>query len=440
MIPLSIDELEGLALGELSVREGAAAVTGLEIDSRRVVAGDLFVAIGRGGPDYVQDALARGAAASLEPKDAHGAMATLAALVRSRTDATVVAITGSVGKTTTKDITSALCRPHRTVVAAEASYNNEVGLPLTLCRVQEDTELVILEMGMRGLGQVDELCRIARPDIGVITGVGPAHLEVIGSVDDVAQGKAELLSHLPAGGTSIVPAGESRLDPYLDAHHGRTLTFGAGGDVQLAGLVTRGQNSQVQVDIEGGTIELEFNFTGRHNVENALCAVAVYTALGLPQAQIGAGARAVVLSPLRSEEVEFGSGGLLLNDSYNANPMSMRAAIEHLSERAGKRRRVVVLGHMAELGDESETYHREIGAMLGQEGVDVFIGVGEHAAAYREGLLSSGGDTLIEVVETSDEAIGLLQKQLEPGDCVLVKASRAIGLEKVADAVQAIVA
>lgn len=439
MIPLSIDELEGLGLGRLGVQAGRSTITGLEIDSRRVVAGDLFVAVGGSGPAYVDDALAAGAAATLVPRDAHEALAALARLVRSRIDATIVAITGSVGKTTTKDIAAALCRPHRRVVAAEASHNNEIGLPLTICRASSETEVVIVEMGMRGLGQVDELCRIARPHIGVITSIGPAHLELLGTLAHVAQGKAELLSHIPAGGTAIVPAGESRLDPHLADLDLRALTFGADGDIQLADVTTQGQKSLAQVDVEGMRVELEFNFTGRHNLENGLAAVGIYTALGLPRQDIGAGAGSVVLSPLRSEEVELDDGGLLLNDSYNANPLSMRAAVEHLSERAGTRRRVVVFGGMAELGEESVFYHREIGAALAREGVDVFIGIGPDAVAYRDGILSAGGEAVIHLVETTDEAISLLRDRLEPGDCVLVKASRASGLERVADAVQAIV-
>ena len=436
MIELSFDELASLSLGKLWTRAGLEAIDGVEIDSRRVQTGELFVAAGKGGADYVDAARAQGAAATLEPDDAHTALATLASVVRSRISATVVAITGSVGKTTTKDITAALCRQHRKLVAAEASYNNEVGLPLTLCRADEETELIILEMGMRGLGQVDELCRIARPDIGVITSIGPAHLELLGSVEDVAKGKAEILAHLPDCGVAIVPANEERLEPYLPSFNARALTFGTGGDIELVGLETSTCSSMTQVDVEGKSVELEFNFTGRHNLENALAAVGVYHALGLPLDGIGMGAATVELSPLRGQEVELRSGGLLLNDSYNANPLSMKAAIRHLAERAGARRRVAVIGGMAELGEESALYHREIGAMLVHYGVDVVIAVGEYGEDYCEGLVSAGGASIIELVETTDDAIGLLRMRLQPGDCVLVKASRANGLEKVADALQ----
>jgi UDP-N-acetylmuramoyl-tripeptide--D-alanyl-D-alanine ligase len=436
VIELSFEELASLSLGKLWTRAGLDAIDGVEIDSRRVQAGDLFVTAGKGGADYLDAARVQGAAATLEPDDAHVALATLASVVRSRISATVVAITGSVGKTTTKDITAALCRQHRKLVAAEASYNNEVGLPLTLCRADEETQLIILEMGMRGLGQVDELCRIARPDIGVITSIGPAHLELLGSMEDVAKGKAEILSHLPDRGVAIVPENEERLEQYLPSSRAQTLTFGPGGDIELVELETSTHRSIAQVKVEGISVELEFNFTGRHNVENALAAVGIYHALGLPLDGIGMGADTVELSPMRGEEVQLRSGGLLLNDSYNANPLSMKAAIRHLAERAGARRRVAVIGGMAELGEESALYHREIGVMLGHHGVDVVIAVGEHAEDYSEGLASAGGTSMVDLVETTDDAIGLLRMRFEPGDCVLVKASRANGLEKVADALQ----
>src|SRR5207245_2500205 len=192
----------------------ADAVRGVDVDSRRVRPGDLFVAVS-GGEAFLDDARARGAAATLVPVDAHAALAALGRAVRERSAARVVAITGSVGKTSTKDILAALLRPHVRLVAAEAGYNNEIGLPLTLTRIEPDTEIVVTEMGMRGPGQIRALAEIARPDVAVITSIAPVHLELLGSLENVARAKAELLDALPAGGIAIVPADTSVLEPFI---------------------------------------------------------------------------------------------------------------------------------------------------------------------------------------------------------------------------------
>ncbi len=205
-------------------------MTGVTIDSRRVDPGDLFVAVGR-GVEFADEALGAGAAAALLPDDAFAALGAIAREVRSRSSAKLVAITGSTAKTSTKDILAALCRPHARTVAAEGSQNNEVGLPLTLCKLEPDTEVAVVEMGMRGLGQIAELCEIARPDVGVITAVGPVHLELLGTVERVAQAKAELIESLPPAGAAIVPAGEPYLEPFLTREDISIYRFGEGGDV-----------------------------------------------------------------------------------------------------------------------------------------------------------------------------------------------------------------
>ncbi len=209
MIPITVEELRDFALGEL---DGSGELTGLEIDSRRVLPGHLFVAI-RGGREFVGEARAQGAA-TLVPHDEHAAMAIIGQLLRARSSARFVGVTGSTGKTSTKDILAALCTPVARTVATEGSYNAELGVPLTLGRLEPETEVCIVEMGMRGFGQIAELCEIARPQIGVITAVGPVHLELVGSIEGVARSKAELLAALPEGGTAVVPD-SAELDPYL---------------------------------------------------------------------------------------------------------------------------------------------------------------------------------------------------------------------------------
>ena len=391
MIPLELSLLE--PLGRMHRRPWDDVFTGVQIDSRRIQDGDLFLAAGSGA-DFVEHALARGAAATLVPDDAHAALAAIASAVRERSQARVVGITGSTGKTSTKDILFALCAPRARTVANEGNYNNELGLPLTLCRLEEDTEVCITEMGMRGEGQIAKLAAIARPEIGVITNIGPVHLELVHSIENVARAKAELIAALPPGGTAVVPD-EPLLEPYLTRTDIEIRRVGASGELPFA-----------------------TSFTAQHQVANTRLALAVTEALGLPAPD---GPLEVEFSKLREEEHALPGGGLLLNDCYNANPVSMRAALLHLAERAGAGRRLAVLGEMAELGQEASVYHAEIGELVRELGVEV-IAVGELARAY-------GGDW----VATAGEASERLRDEVRPGDTVLVKGSRSVGLEVVAE-------
>jgi UDP-N-acetylmuramyl pentapeptide synthase len=392
VIALELDVVE--PLGRLIARPWADVVTGLQVDSRRIDEGDLFVAVG-GGVDFIEHALARGASAALAPEDAFAALAAIAGAVRARSSARFVGITGSTGKTSTKDILFALAAPHLRTVANEGNYNTEVGVPLTIARVEDDTELVIAELAMRGPGQIAWLASFVQPNIGVITNIGPAHLEFLGSLEATAAAKAELIEALPAGGIAVVPADEPLLEPHLQR-----------SDI----LVKR-----VEPD---APIPFTTSFTARHQLANTRFAVAVAECLELPlPAQL-----TVEFSKHREEERELPGGGLLLNDCYNANPVSMRAALENLTERAAGRRRVAVLGDMRELGPEGPAYHEEIGRLLGELGVERVISVGELARAY-------GGDW----VATPDEAAVRLREVLQPGDVVLVKGSLAVGLAVVAE-------
>ena len=393
MIPLSLDEVARLAPGELRRADGAAEATGLAVDSRRVRPGDLFVAVGRGA-DFADEALAAGAAAALIPEDAFAALAAVARAVRERSDARVVAVTGSVAKTSTKDMLGALVAPHARAVVAEGSQNNEVGLPLTLGRLEPDTEVAVVEMGMRGLGQIAELCATAQPDVGVITKIGPVHLELLETVERVAEAKAELVHALPPGGTAVVPAGDPLLAPHLTRDDVELVTFGPGGDVELASFAVHGDRSTADIEAFGERLELELPFASRYNAENALAALGAYRALGLPLAEAHAGAGSIRLSRWRGEEVPLPEGGLLINDAYNANPLSMAAALQHLAERAGPRRKVAVLGDMAELGPGAAAYHREVGAVASRVGVDALVAVGALARGYLAGALRRPGDPL----------------------------------------------
>jgi UDP-N-acetylmuramoyl-tripeptide--D-alanyl-D-alanine ligase len=406
VIPLPVEELRALGRLDADVDE----VTGVEIDSRRVGPGDLFVAV-RGGVAYLQQARESGAA-TLVPDDDFAAMAALGRAVRERSGAEVVGITGSTGKTSTKDILAALCRPHRRTIAAEASYNAELGVPLTLCQLEPDTELVIAELAMRGFGQIAALCEIARPTLGVITAIGPVHLEFVESVEGVARAKAELLEALPRGAKAVVPAGAAELEPHL---RGDLDVIRVGEHVRL----TEFRYGRLEADAGGDPVELELPFTAAHQIENTLSAVAAYWALGLPLDRIGEGAPGIEFSRLRGEELPLAGGGVLINDCWNANPTSMAAALRDLAGRNGGRR-IAVLGGMAELGREAPRYHREIGALAA--GFDVVVGVGQLARDYAP----------THWVADADAAATLLGELLQPGDVVLVKGSRAVGLERVA--------
>ncbi|MDQ4029458.1 MAG: UDP-N-acetylmuramoyl-tripeptide--D-alanyl-D-alanine ligase [Actinomycetota bacterium] len=424
MIRLTLEEVRALAPGELEAR--ADEITGVQIDSRRCRPGDLFVAVGAGA-DFRADALERGAAAALLPDDPHQALAALARTVCDRSSAKVVAITGSTGKTSTKDILAALCRPVARTVAAEGGHNNEIGLPLTLLRIEPETEAVVAEMGMRGLGQISELAAIARPHVGVVTGVGPVHLELVGTVSRVAEAKAEVVAALPAGGTAVVPAAARELDPFLTRDDIELVRFGDGGDVRLAHF----EPPSLVAVVGGVRVALDVPFTARHQAENTLAALAAYRALGLPLERAREGAAEIVFSPWRGDEAELPGGGLLVNDAYNANPVSMAAALRHLRERAAGRRMVAVLGDMAELGRGASAFHRAVGTVAADAGVQVLVAIGPLAHGY---TLGGSSIPVVRWANTVEEGLAELEAVLEPGDAILVKASRALGLEAVAEA------
>jgi UDP-N-acetylmuramoyl-tripeptide--D-alanyl-D-alanine ligase len=399
VIPLPLDF--AAELGELERAAWTDEFTGVQVDSRRIEEGDLFVAL-PGGEDFRRHAFARGAAATLVPRDAHAALAAIGGAVRDRSSARFVGITGSMGKTTTKDILAAVCSPQVRTIAAERSYNAEIGVPLTLARVEPDTELCILELAMRGFGQIAELCAFARPDVGVVTMIAPVHLEKVGSLEGVIRAKSELIASLPAGGVAVVPAGFEVARDDLE--------------VVRVGEVESFEPPTLATSL--GTVEV--SFTARHLAHNALVALTTVHALGLeipPRLD-------VTFADMRNEEVPLAGGGVLLNDAWNANPISMRAALEHLAVLANGRRRIAVLGEMAELGDYADEAHAEVARTVDEVGVDVLIAVGERARVY-------GGIP----VADAEEAAAVLRTHLQPGDCVLVKGARVLGLERVAEAV-----
>jgi UDP-N-acetylmuramoyl-tripeptide--D-alanyl-D-alanine ligase len=363
---------------------------------------------------------------ALEVEDPLEALQALAGAWRRSLGARVVGITGSVGKTSVKDITRALL-PGR-VHANRENLNTEIGLPLTVIEAPEGTEFLVLEMAMRARGEIAELAAIAEPEVGVITNVGPVHVELLGSVAAVAAAKAELLAALPADGAAVAPVDAGELEPHLgDAP--RLLRFGPGGDVDVAeSRVLEDGVTEALVTTPAGRQTFHFPFAERHNLTNALAAIAAGVALGVPPAEMADGAASIGFSSFRGERLELGDGIVLVNDCYNANPLSMRAALDHLATFDGGRR-IAVLGEMGELGDGAAAYHREIGVHARAAGVDSLIGVAEPAREYDPD----------ELVGDPEEAAELLAALLEPGDTVLVKGSRSAGLEAVAETLKELI-
>ncbi len=356
--------------------------------------------------------------------DPLAALQALARAWRRELGVRVVGVTGSVGKTSVKDIARALM-PGR-VHANRENLNTEIGLPLTVLEAPDDTEILVLEMAMRGAGQIAELAAIAEPEVAVITNVGPVHVELLGSVEAIAAAKAEVLAALPADGTAVVPADAGKLEPHLAAAP-RLLRFGAGGEVFAVQSRISDGVTEALIETPAGRQAFQFPFSEAHNLENALAAVAAGVALGAPLAEMADRAANIGFSRFRGERLEMGDGIVLVNDCYNANPVSMSAALTHLASLEGERR-IAVLGEMAELGPDAAGYHREVGESARAAGIDLLIGVGEPARDY-------GPD---ELLGTPEEAAEWLAAQAEPGDTILVKGSRSAGLEAVAETLGAL--
>jgi UDP-N-acetylmuramoyl-tripeptide--D-alanyl-D-alanine ligase len=414
-------------------------VRGAVIDSRLVAGGELFVPVvaERDGHDFVLAAVDAGAAAYLSsrPVDEASAKATAVevgdtgaalsalgrharALLDQRVDGRVVGITGSVGKTSVKDMAHVALGARWRTAASAGSFNNELGVPLTLLGAPGDAEALVVEMGARGAGHVADLCRVARPTVGVVTRIAAVHTATFGSLDDVADAKAELVEALPASGTAVLSAADPRVAAMASRTEARVLTFAAAGDVRAEDVRLDGElRPSFRVVTPWGRGDVRLGVRGGHMVDNALAAVAATLACDVPLDDVAAALATADLSRWRMDLVTLPSGARLLNDAYNANPTSMAAALRALAE-LGATRRVAVLGMMAELGPTSEAEHRAVGDLARELGIEV---VSVAAPAY--------GGTVVDDVAGADAALG----ELGPGDAVLLKGSRVVGLERLAD-------
>jgi UDP-N-acetylmuramoyl-tripeptide--D-alanyl-D-alanine ligase len=356
--------------------------------------------------------------------DPLAALQVLATANRRALGAQVLGVTGSVGKTSVKDIARTLL-PGR-VHANLQNFNTEIGLPLTVLEAADDTELLVLEMAMRGPGQIAELAAIAEPDAAIITNVGPVHVEQMGSIAAIAAEKAAVIDLLPLDGTAIVPAHAAELEPHLNRAP-RLLRFGPGGDVEAVEARVSGGVTEALVRTPAGEARFAFPFAEDYNLTNALAAIAGGVALGADPEEMAVRAADIGFSAFRGERVQLGDGILLVNDCYNANPVSMRAALDHLAT-LGAPRTVAVLGYMGELGPDGPQFHREVGAHARGAGIDIVVGVGAPAREYDPD----------ELVADPGEAAEWLDAHLEPADAVLIKGSRAVGMETIAEELRAV--
>ena len=452
MIPLSlasIAEITGARLGPGA--DPGAVADSVVIDSRKAGPGSLFAALpgeNADGHGFATAAIAGGAVAVLASRqvgapalivpDVPGAMADLArAVVAALPGLTVAGITGSVGKTTTKDLTAQLVERLGPTVAPYESYNNEIGHPLTVLRVTADTRYLVLELSARGPGHIAQLCAIAPPRLGAVLCVGHAHAGEFGGLDEVARAKGELPAALPPGGVALLNADDPRVLAMAERTAARVVTFGLrpGATVRADG-VTLGRDGRPAFTLVTpvGTAPVRLRLLGAHNVVNALAAAAIAGELGMPVTEMAEGLSAATpRSKWRMEVTERADGVTVINDAYNANPEGMAAALETLATVARGRRAIAVLGPMNELGDESQRRHEEAGGLAARAGVAGLIVVGENAAPMLTGAKAerSWRGELISVPD-AESAVTALGNLLGPGDVVLVKASRTIGLERVA--------
>jgi UDP-N-acetylmuramoyl-tripeptide--D-alanyl-D-alanine ligase len=457
VIALSLAKIAEMTVGAVPGVHAGATVTGpVVIDSREARAGALFVAV-RGervdGHDFATAAVAAGAAGVLAERrpadpdvpavvveDVVRALGLLArGVVAQLPRATVIGVTGSSGKTSTKDLIAQVVGRAGRTVAPVGSFNNEIGHPLTVLRADEDTRFLVLEYSARGVGHIAYLAEVAPPRIGLVLNVGTAHIGEFGSREVVARAKGELVEALPPDGTAVLNAD----DPLVRAMAGRTsarvVTFGRAPDATVRAtdewLDEQGRPRFTLVTPEG-TLPVEMRLHGAHAVSNALAAAAAAREAGMRPAEIAAAlSEATVVSRWRMEVSERGDGVTIVNDAYNANPESVRAALDALGHMARTGRAYVVLGEMAELGAVSATEHEKIGAHAARGGVAGLIAVGDGAAPMLEGAKQVGSWTG-ECVQVDDvgAAVAALSRRLRPRDVVLVKGSRVAGLERVAQA------
>jgi UDP-N-acetylmuramoyl-tripeptide--D-alanyl-D-alanine ligase len=443
MIVMSVADVGEVVGGQVH-GEGSTPVTApVTLDSRDVQPGGLFAALAGehvDGHEFAAQALAAGASAVLSSRpvdepcivvdDVTRALARLAAHVLGQLDPVVIAVTGSQGKTSVKDLLADVLEPAGPTIAPVGSYNNDLGVPLTVLRVDPETKFLVVEMGARGVGHIAGLCRIAPPDISVVLNVGQAHVGEFGSADVTAQAKGEIVEALSPGGTAVLNADDPRVAAMASRTSARVLTFGEKGDVTL-GDVRLDEVGEPHFTLAhaGTSVEVHVPQIGAHHAANAAAAATTALALGFDLPAVAERLdHAAARSPMRMARHVRDDGLVVIDDAYNANPESMAAALHALAG-IGEGRRVAVLGEMLELGDASHDSHVEVGRLAARLGIDHVVAIGVGAA----GIAAGAGERATTVADV-DEAVRHLNAWLSPTDVVLVKASRSVRLERVAEA------
>lgn len=462
MADFTLGELAAATKGRLLRGEPGERVHGLTIDSRRIEPGQLFLAL-KGerfdGHDFIPAAIAGGAKAvvidderrfdeeqfrvhpevgAILVSDSEEALGAIARFHRDRFQIPVIAVTGSNGKTTTKDLVAAVLAQEWPIIKTEANFNNEIGLPLTLLKIDHTTRAAVVEMGMRGLGQIRHLCGIARPEMGIVTNVGMSHLELLGSQENIARAKAELIEALPCTGLAVLNGD----DPYVrEMSHARrsgnlrTVRYGIDGpelDYRADKYRVIENGSWFRLVCPKGSFEVTLPIPGRHNVMNALAAIALAKELGFSDTAIRKGLANPGLTEKRLNRIERG-GVTIIDDTYNASPASVRAALDVLCSLPNRNRRFAVLSDMLELGTSAAQSHREIGTYAAECGIDHLFAWGDLAFEYISGMndVTPGKAAFF---ASKSALIAELKSCLKPGDAVLVKGSRSMKMEEVVKA------
>ncbi len=452
--------------GALGARPGAgldpvARLAGVSIDSRTVRAGELFVAVHgprHDGHDHVASALDQGALAAVVAEsqssrygesvrnrcivvgDTFEALKQLARAVREAWGGKIAGITGSVGKTTTKEILAALLGAKLRVLKSEGNFNNEYGLPLTLFRLEEAHQAAVLEMGMSRRGELARLAAIAHPDVGVVTRVAPAHLEFFASVDEIALAKRELVEGLNGReSTAVLNADDPRVAAFGAFAPGRVLTYGidAPAFFSAAAIEDRGaMGSAFDYVSPEGRVRLELPVPGRHAIYNALAALAAASVWNIGAAEAQSVFRTLRVPAMRGELLQFSNGAALINDSYNSSPAALHAMVSVLAATPNFQRRILAAGEMRELGAASPALHREAGIFTAKTGkVDWVIGVEGDAERIVEGAVAGGiSRARTKFFSSSQEAAKFLEEFIAPGDVLLVKGSRGVKMERIVEA------
>ncbi|NMB24327.1 MAG: UDP-N-acetylmuramoyl-tripeptide--D-alanyl-D-alanine ligase [Firmicutes bacterium] len=475
MRPITVHELTKWISGRLLRGQKLSTITGVTTDSRTVKPGDLFIPlVGErfDGHDFVRTALSGGAVATLVEENRAGgimdgfakgsypdtefsvigvqdtllALQDLARAYRNLFDLPIIAVTGSTGKTTTKDMIASICSQMGPVLKSPENFNNEIGLPLTLLQLDHEHLYGVVEMGMRGRGQIRELTRIASPQVGLVTNVGVVHMELLGTQEAIAEAKAELLEDMAPGSVAILNADDDLVRQmahscqdidviFYGYRKPRPTTPTGSRYVTATNIVARGAlGVRFQIHYDGDRVDIDLPLPGAYQVHNALAAAAAAFAVGASPWHVQSGLSKAQLSSMRMEQIQLTGGGLIINDAYNANPTSMAAALEVAHEIAAGRPLVFILGDMLELGHLSKEAHYQIGRQVASYGPRFLIAVGNWAQEIARGARNAGmaGDLIVECWDQT-VAQSVVGELVQSGDVVLVKGSRGIALEHVVE-------